>query len=205
MISRTRHVKSCLKMGEPSSKAKYSLSTDSGLVPWGKAEKYPGRGAKSAWNLLVTDVRGMEGDFFRLEILAIELKIWCSNHQCHAFRLETRAKELTVMASINCKSGCEGKPSSRSFARSQERRVKVRRVMAARLEASRSIPELDEGGRKPSGGLKTFWRANRCCDLGIGVKNQSRLALASSNRSVSQGVVCGDSVSGRALIERRGG
>jgi hypothetical protein len=24
------------------------------------------------------------------------------------------------------------------------------------LEASRSIPELDEGGRKPSGGLKTF-------------------------------------------------
>jgi len=77
--------------------------------------------------------------------------------------------------------------------------------MAARLEASRSIPELDEGGRKPPGGLKTFWRANRCCDLGIGVKNQSRLALASSNRSVSQGVVCGDSVSGRALIEGRGG
>jgi hypothetical protein len=34
--------------------------------------------------------------------------------------------------------------------------VKVRRVMAIRLEASRSIPELDEGGRKPPGGLKTF-------------------------------------------------
>ena len=91
-----------------------------------------------------------------MEVLAIELKIWSSNRQCYAFRLETRAKELTVMASINCKSGCEGKPSSRSFARSQERRVKVRRVMAARLEASRSIPGLDEGGRKPAGGLKTF-------------------------------------------------
>ena len=38
----------------------------------------------------------------------------------------------------------------------EEKRVKVRRVMAARLEASRSIPELDEGGRKPAGGLKTF-------------------------------------------------
>ena len=76
--------------------------------------------------------------------------------------------------------------------------------MAARLEASRSIPEQDEGGRKPAGGLKQFWRANRLCDLGIGVKNQSRLALASSNRSVSQGVLCGDSVSGRALIGRRG-
>lgn len=34
--------------------------------------------------------------------------------------------------------------------------MKVRRVMAARLEASRSIPELDEGGRKPPGSLKTF-------------------------------------------------
>lgn len=27
--------------------------------------------------------------------------------------------------------------------------MKVRRVMAARLEASRSIPELDEGGESP--------------------------------------------------------
>ena len=34
--------------------------------------------------------------------------------------------------------------------------MKVRRVMAARLEASRSIPGLDEGGRKPAGGLKTY-------------------------------------------------
>lgn len=38
----------------------------------------------------------------------------------------------------------------------EEKRVKVRRVMAARLEASRSIPEQDEGGRKPAGGLKQF-------------------------------------------------
>lgn len=34
--------------------------------------------------------------------------------------------------------------------------MKVRRVIAARLEASRSIPGLDEGGRKLAGGLKTF-------------------------------------------------
>lgn len=36
-----------------------------------------------------------------MEVLAIGLKIWVSSHQCHPFRLETRAKELTVMASLN--------------------------------------------------------------------------------------------------------
>ncbi len=50
---------------------------------------------------MVTDVHGMEGDFFKLEVLAIELKVWSSNRQCHAFRLETRARELAVMASLN--------------------------------------------------------------------------------------------------------
>jgi len=43
----------------------------------------------------------MKGDFSKLEVLAIELKIWSSNRQCYAFRLETRAKELTVMARLN--------------------------------------------------------------------------------------------------------
>ena len=38
--SRAGHVKSCLNMGGPSSKAKYSLKTDSEQVPWGKGEKY---------------------------------------------------------------------------------------------------------------------------------------------------------------------
>ena len=38
--SRTGHVKSCLNMGGPSSKAKYSLPTDSERVPWGKGEKH---------------------------------------------------------------------------------------------------------------------------------------------------------------------
>ena len=52
---------------------------------------------------MVTDVHGMEGDFFRPEVLAIELKVWSSNHQCHAFRLETRAREFAVMASLNLK------------------------------------------------------------------------------------------------------
>ena len=96
----------------------------------------------------------MEGDFSRLEILAIELKVWSSSHQCHAFRLETRARELTVMASLNLKR-CRRRETEFSQ-HCEEKRVKVRRVMAARLEASRSIPELDEGGRKPAGGLKTF-------------------------------------------------
>ena len=43
----------------------------------------------------------MEGDFSRLEVLAIGLKVWVSGHKCHPFRLESRAKELTVMASLN--------------------------------------------------------------------------------------------------------
>ena len=43
----------------------------------------------------------MKDDFSILEVLAIELKVWRSNHQCHAVRLETRARELIVMASLN--------------------------------------------------------------------------------------------------------
>ena len=43
----------------------------------------------------------MEGDFSIPEVLAIELKVWRLNHQCYAFRLETRARELIVMASLN--------------------------------------------------------------------------------------------------------
>ncbi len=44
--SRAGHEKSCLNMGGPSSKAKYSSLTDSELVPLGKGEKNPGRGVK---------------------------------------------------------------------------------------------------------------------------------------------------------------
>ena len=33
-------------MGGPSSKAKYSLLTDSEPVPWGKGEKYPCKGSE---------------------------------------------------------------------------------------------------------------------------------------------------------------
>lgn len=45
-MSRTGHVVSCLKMGGPSSKAKYSWLTDSEPVPWGKGEKNPGEGSE---------------------------------------------------------------------------------------------------------------------------------------------------------------
>jgi hypothetical protein len=44
--SRAGHVKSCLNMGGPSSKAKYSLMTDSEQVPWGKGEKNPDEGSE---------------------------------------------------------------------------------------------------------------------------------------------------------------
>ena len=47
--------------------------------------------------------------------------------------------------------GGEGKPSSRNA--SEEKRVKVRRVIAARLETRRSIRGQAEVGRKPDGGL----------------------------------------------------
>ena len=68
----------------------------------------------------------MKGDFSILEVLAIELKVWRPNHQCHAFRLETRARECAVLASLSRNGEGEGKPNSRSFVRSQEKRVKVR-------------------------------------------------------------------------------
>jgi hypothetical protein len=46
ILSRTGHVKPCLKLGGPPSKAKYSLLTDSGLVPRGKGEKNPDEGSE---------------------------------------------------------------------------------------------------------------------------------------------------------------
>ena len=46
ILSRTGHVKPCLKLGGPPSKAKYYLLTDSGLVPRGKGEKNPDEGSE---------------------------------------------------------------------------------------------------------------------------------------------------------------
>ena len=39
-------MKSCLKMGGPPSKPKYSLVTDSARVPRGKGEKHPDEGSE---------------------------------------------------------------------------------------------------------------------------------------------------------------
>ena len=44
--SKTGHVKSCLNMGGPPSKPKYSCVTDRELVPWGKGEKNPDEGSE---------------------------------------------------------------------------------------------------------------------------------------------------------------
>ncbi len=45
-MSRAGHVKSCLNMGGPSSKAKYSWKTDSEQVLWRKGEKNPYKGSE---------------------------------------------------------------------------------------------------------------------------------------------------------------
>lgn len=97
----------------------------------------------------------MKGDFVRLEVLAIELKVWRSYLQCHMFRLETRARELTVMASLNL-DRVEAKGNQVRAVYNEAKRVKVRRVIAARLETRRSIRGQAEVGRKPDGGLKQF-------------------------------------------------
>ena len=94
----------------------------------------------------------MKGDFVRLEVLAIELKVWRPCLQCHMFRLETRARELTVMASLNL-NRVEAKGNRVRAVLNEAKRVKVRRVIAARLETRRSIREQAEVGRKPDGGL----------------------------------------------------
>ena len=44
--SKSGHAKSWLKIGGPSSKAKYYLPTDSEQVPWGKGEKNPVEGSE---------------------------------------------------------------------------------------------------------------------------------------------------------------
>ena len=45
--SRAGHVKSCLNMGGPPSKPKYSYMTDSEPVPGGKGEKHPDEGSET--------------------------------------------------------------------------------------------------------------------------------------------------------------
>ena len=45
-MSKAGHVKSCLNMGGPPSKPKYSSVTDSEQVPWGKGEKHPDEGSE---------------------------------------------------------------------------------------------------------------------------------------------------------------
>ena len=45
--SRAGHVKSCLNMGGPPSKPKYSLPTDSEQVPLGNDEKNPDEGSET--------------------------------------------------------------------------------------------------------------------------------------------------------------
>ena len=46
VLSRSGHEKPWLKIGGPSSKAKYSLPTDSEPVLWRKGEKNPGEGSE---------------------------------------------------------------------------------------------------------------------------------------------------------------
>jgi hypothetical protein len=67
-------------------------------------------------------------------------------------RLETRARELTVMASLTLTREGEGKPKSHSFCEVKD--LKGSLVIAVRLESGRSSPGQDEGGRKSAGSLQ---------------------------------------------------
>ena len=60
--SRSGHEKSWLKMGGPSSKAKYSLLTDSEPVPWGKGEKNPGEGSEIEPETVYVQAVGAKSD-----------------------------------------------------------------------------------------------------------------------------------------------
>ena len=52
-------MKSWLNIGGPSSKAKYSQSTDSEQVPWGKGEKNPDKGSEIEFE--TTYLQAVEG------------------------------------------------------------------------------------------------------------------------------------------------
>ena len=57
--SSTGHVESCMKLGGPSSKAKYGLVTDSEQVPRGKGEKNPVEGSEiESETMCLQPVRG---------------------------------------------------------------------------------------------------------------------------------------------------
>jgi hypothetical protein len=76
--------------------------------------------------------------------------------QCDAFRLETRARELTVMASLRVRSP-EAKGNRFSVTPLKARGGRSERAFESwrfRLETKRSCPEQGEAGRKPGGGLQ---------------------------------------------------
>ena len=93
-----------------------------------------------------------ESGFFGTGVPAMGPNSRQPNPRRHAFRLETRARELAVMASLSLQRR-RRRETEFSQRNREEKRVKVRRVMAARLEASRSIPGQAEGERKLAGGL----------------------------------------------------
>ena len=77
--------------------------------------------------------------------------------------------------------------SNKTVARkSVGRDMKVSVITGVRHEASRSNPGQGEVWRKLDGGPIPMLGTNRSGDLGLGVKSQSRLEIASSFRNVSQ-------------------
>ncbi len=78
-MSRAGHVVSCLNMGGPSSKAKYSWLTDSEPVPWGKGEKNPGEGSeKEPETVYVQAVGAPFGVWLRTFCIMGQRLIFCS-------------------------------------------------------------------------------------------------------------------------------
>ena len=94
ILSRTGHVKPCLKLGRPLSKAKYYLLTDSEQVPWGKGEKNPDKGSEiESWNRVLTNSQRaiVKPDGVPFALWAFEL--WCVARlsRCRCSRRETES------------------------------------------------------------------------------------------------------------------
>ena len=94
ILSRMGHVKPCLNLGGPPSKAKYYLLTDSVQVPWGKGEKNPDEGSEiESWNRVLTNSQRaiVKPDDVPLALWAAEL--WCVARlsRCRCSRRETES------------------------------------------------------------------------------------------------------------------
>lgn len=104
-------------------------------------------------------------------------------YQDCTIRLEEWVREFISVVRLRKRSRSE---SDKTVAcKSMGRDMKVSEITGIRPEASRSNPGQGEVWRKLDGGPIPVLETNRSGDLGLGVKSQSRLAIAGSFRNVS--------------------